>query len=65
TFLGCAPRSFAYAALGGNLHDLGSPEVIAALIVLVVMAVGGVVAIRRSGPGTATSSPAARSAGPP
>ena len=65
TFIGCAPRSFAYAALGGNLDNLGSPEVIAALIVLVVMAIVGVIAIRRSGPGRATSSPAGRSAGPP
>jgi len=64
TFVGCAPRSFAYAALGGNLHNLGSPEVIVALVVLVVMAIAGVVAIRRSGPGRATSSPASRSAGP-
>jgi hypothetical protein len=33
--------------------------------VLVVMAIAGIVAIRRSGPGRATSSPAGRSAGPP
>ena len=65
TAIGCAPRSFAYAALGGNLHNLGSPEVIVAIVVLVVMAVAGIVAIRRSAPGTATSSPASRSAGPP
>jgi uncharacterized membrane protein YdjX (TVP38/TMEM64 family) len=64
TAIGCAPRAFAYAALGGNLDDLGSPEAIAALVVLVLMAVGGLVAIRRSGPGTATSSPASRSATP-
>jgi uncharacterized membrane protein YdjX (TVP38/TMEM64 family) len=65
TFLGCAPRAFAYAALGGNLDNLGSPEAIAALVVLVLMAVAGLVALRRSGPGTATSSPASRSAGRP
>jgi uncharacterized membrane protein YdjX (TVP38/TMEM64 family) len=65
TALGVAPRAFAYAALGGNLDDLGSPEAVAALVVLVLMAVGGLVALRRSGPGTATSSPGGRSAGPP
>ncbi|MFL5844764.1 MAG: TVP38/TMEM64 family protein [Solirubrobacteraceae bacterium] len=64
TLVGCAPRAFAYTALGGNLDNLGSPEVIAALVVLVVMAVGGLVAIRRSGPGTARSSRDGRSAGP-
>ena len=53
TLLGCAPRAFAYAALGGNLDDLGSPEVVVALAVLAVMAVSGLVALRRSGPGTA------------
>ena len=62
TLIGCAPRAFAYAALGGNLDNLGSPEVIAAIVVLVLMAIAGIVAIRRSGPGTATSSPASRSA---
>lgn len=64
TLLGCAPRAFAYVALGGNLDDLGSPEAIVAIAVLVVMALAGLVAIRRSAPGTATSSPASRSAGP-
>jgi uncharacterized membrane protein YdjX (TVP38/TMEM64 family) len=69
TALGCAPRAFAYTALGGSLDDLGAPEAIAALVVLVVMAVVGAVFARRDlrapGPGTATSSPAARSAGRP
>lgn len=65
TAIGCAPRAFAYAALGGSLDDLGSPEAVVAMVVLVVMALGGLVALRRSAPGTATSSPAARSAGPP
>ena len=65
TAIGVAPRAFAYAALGGNLDDLGSPEAIAAMVVLVLMAVGGLAALRRSGPGRATSSPAGRSAGPP
>ena len=44
TALGAAPRAFAYTALGGSLDDLGSPEAIAAYVVLVVMAVGGLIA---------------------
>jgi uncharacterized membrane protein YdjX (TVP38/TMEM64 family) len=47
TALGCAPRAFAYTALGGSLDDLGSPEAIAAIIVLVVMALAGLVLARR------------------
>jgi uncharacterized membrane protein YdjX (TVP38/TMEM64 family) len=41
TAVGCAPRAFAYTALGGSLDDLGSPEAIVALVVLVAMALGG------------------------
>jgi uncharacterized membrane protein YdjX (TVP38/TMEM64 family) len=47
TALGAAPRAFAYTALGGSLDDLGSPEAIAAFAVLIVMAVGGLVMLRR------------------
>ncbi|HEU4974480.1 MAG TPA: TVP38/TMEM64 family protein [Baekduia sp.] len=47
TALGCAPRAFAYTALGGSLDDLGSPEAIIALVVLVGMAVAGLVLARR------------------
>jgi uncharacterized membrane protein YdjX (TVP38/TMEM64 family) len=69
TAVGCAPRAFAYTALGGSLDDLGSPEAIAAFVVLIVMALLGAVAARRdfkgSGPGTATSSPAGRWAARP
>jgi uncharacterized membrane protein YdjX (TVP38/TMEM64 family) len=67
TALGAAPRAFAYTALGGSLDDLGSPEAIVAVAVLVVMAVGGLVALRltRSGSGAGTSSPASPTAGPP
>lgn len=72
TALGCAPRAFAYTALGGSLGDLGSPEAIAAVAVLVVMAVVGLVLARRDlraarapAPGTATSSPAAPTGGRP
>ena len=65
TALGAAPRAFAYTALGGSLDDLGSPEAIVAIAVLVVMAVGGLVALRRSGSGAGWSSRASRTAGPP
>lgn len=41
TAIGMAPRSFAYAALGGNLGDLDVPEVRYAAAVIVVMAVAG------------------------
>jgi uncharacterized membrane protein YdjX (TVP38/TMEM64 family) len=47
TLIGVAPRTFAYVALGGSLGNLGSPEAIAAVIVLVVMALGGAVLARR------------------
>ena len=46
TALGCAPRAFAYTALGGSLDDLGSPEAIAAFVVLVVMAIAGLLLAR-------------------
>lgn len=80
TAIGCAPRAFAWVALGGSLDDLGSPEALIALAVLVAMGGGGLVVAWRdvrarrglmsslSGdarccePGTATSSPAGRSA---
>jgi uncharacterized membrane protein YdjX (TVP38/TMEM64 family) len=66
TAIGCSPRAFAYAALGGSLDDLTSPEAIIAIALLVGMALGaGLIAFRRSGPGRARSSPAARSAGRP
>jgi uncharacterized membrane protein YdjX (TVP38/TMEM64 family) len=91
TAIGCAPRAFAYVALGGNLDDLGSPEAIVAFAVLVVMGLGGMLMagrdvmarreltvsssgdrerspaddVRRSGSGTGSSSPDARSAGRP
>ena len=48
TALGAAPRAFAYTALGGSLGNLRSPEAIAALVVLAVMAIGGLVALRRA-----------------
>jgi uncharacterized membrane protein YdjX (TVP38/TMEM64 family) len=47
TALGAAPRAFAYTALGGSLDDLGSPEAIVAIVVLVGMALGGLILLRR------------------
>ena len=43
TAIGFLPRSFAYAALGGSLHDLDSPEAKAALAASVVIAIAAVV----------------------
>ncbi len=47
TAIGCAPRAFAYTALGGSLSDLGSPAAIVAIAVLVVMGVGGALVAAR------------------
>jgi uncharacterized membrane protein YdjX (TVP38/TMEM64 family) len=79
TAIGCAPRAFAYTALGGSLSNLDSPEAIAAFAVLVGMGVVGFVVARRDarirrgleerftrfGSGRATSSPDDRSADRP
>jgi uncharacterized membrane protein YdjX (TVP38/TMEM64 family) len=47
TALGCAPRAFAYTALGGSIRHLGSPQALVAFGVLVVMAVAGLALARR------------------
>lgn len=47
TVVGAAPRTFAYVALGGSLSDLGKPEAVIAIVILVVMAIGGLVVARR------------------
>src|SRR3954469_25262545 len=48
TPIGALPRTFAYVALGGSLGNLGSPEAIVALVLLVLTAiVGGVIARRQ------------------
>jgi uncharacterized membrane protein YdjX (TVP38/TMEM64 family) len=47
TAIGVAPRAFAYTALGGSLGDLGSPEALVAVGVLVVMALSGLALARR------------------
>ncbi len=72
TALGCAPRAFAYVALGGNLGNLDSPQALIAFGVLVAMGIGGLAvalrdvnargALTRSGSGTGSSSPDDRSA---
>jgi uncharacterized membrane protein YdjX (TVP38/TMEM64 family) len=47
TAIGCAPRAFAYTALGGSIGNLRSPQAIVALVVLVGMALAGFVLARR------------------
>ena len=47
TAIGVAPRAFAYTALGGSLGNLGSPETLVALAVLVAMALAGVALLAR------------------
>ena len=47
TIVGAAPKVFAYTALGGSLSDLGSPEAIVAIVLLVTMAVLGAFFVRR------------------
>jgi uncharacterized membrane protein YdjX (TVP38/TMEM64 family) len=47
TVVGAAPKVFAYVALGGNLTDLGSPEAIVALTLLVAFALLGGLLVRR------------------
>jgi MYXO-CTERM domain-containing protein len=38
---------FAYTALGGHLSDLGSPQAIVAIVLLVALAVAGALFVRR------------------
>jgi uncharacterized membrane protein YdjX (TVP38/TMEM64 family) len=47
TVIGAAPKVFAYTALGGSLANLASPEAIAAVVVLVVLALAGALFVRR------------------
>jgi uncharacterized membrane protein YdjX (TVP38/TMEM64 family) len=47
TAVGAAPRTFAYVALGGSLGNLDSPAAIAAIILLVVIGLLGIVLARR------------------
>jgi uncharacterized membrane protein YdjX (TVP38/TMEM64 family) len=47
TAVGAAPKVFAYTALGGTLSDLGSPEAIAAVTLLVLLGLAGALVARR------------------
>jgi uncharacterized membrane protein YdjX (TVP38/TMEM64 family) len=47
TVAGAAPKVFAYTALGGSLTDLGSPEAIVAISLLVALALLGALFVRR------------------
>ena len=47
TALGAAPRAFAYTALGGSLGNLGSPETLVAVAVLIGMALMGIALLAR------------------
>lgn len=48
TLVGGTPKIFAYVALGGSFGDLGRPEAIVAIALLVILALGGLVIARRS-----------------
>jgi uncharacterized membrane protein YdjX (TVP38/TMEM64 family) len=46
TVVGALPKVFAYVALGGSLTDLGSPEAIVAVSLLVALALAGGLLVR-------------------
>lgn len=47
TAVGAVPKVFAYTALGGSLTDLGSPESVMAVVLIVVLALAGALLVRR------------------
>jgi uncharacterized membrane protein YdjX (TVP38/TMEM64 family) len=47
TAIGAAPRAFAYVALGGSFGNFGSWQTVVAVAVLVIMALVGLVLLRR------------------
>ncbi len=47
TVVGAGPKVFAYVALGGSLSNLGSPEAIVAVSLLVIFALLGGLVVRR------------------
>ena len=47
TVVGAAPKVFAYAALGGSLGNLSSPEAIAAMTLIIVLGLIGLLVARR------------------
>lgn len=60
TVIGIIPGTFAYAALGGNFDDPTSPAFISAVVLIVVLAVGGPTVnrvLRRRGVGAPPTSP--------
>jgi uncharacterized membrane protein YdjX (TVP38/TMEM64 family) len=57
TAVGAAPRTFAYAALGGSLDDLSAPEAKVAIALLVVFGLAGIVLARRQFAASAAARP--------
>jgi uncharacterized membrane protein YdjX (TVP38/TMEM64 family) len=47
TVVGASPKVFAYTALGGSLTNLGSPESLVAIALLVALALAGALLVRR------------------
>jgi MYXO-CTERM domain-containing protein len=47
TVVGGAPKVFAYAALGGSLDNLDSPEAIVAIALLAALGLAGALFVRR------------------
>ena len=47
TVVGAPPKVFAYTALGGSLANLGSPEAIAAIALIIVIGLIGILVVRR------------------
>jgi uncharacterized membrane protein YdjX (TVP38/TMEM64 family) len=46
TVVGGAPKVFAYTALGGSLTDIGSPEGVAAVVLILALALAGALLVR-------------------
>jgi uncharacterized membrane protein YdjX (TVP38/TMEM64 family) len=46
TVVGGAPKVFAYTALGGSLTDVGSPEGVAAVVLILALALAGALLVR-------------------
>jgi uncharacterized membrane protein YdjX (TVP38/TMEM64 family) len=64
TAIGAAPRAFAYVALGGSFGNFRSWQTVVAVAVLVVMAVVGLVLLRRDIRGSRKPDPQGRDPGP-
>lgn len=46
TVVGGAPKVFAYTALGGSLTDIGSPEGVASVVLILALALAGALLVR-------------------